>query len=89
MQNQESQLHMKRSFSVPVNVKNPSLRRLGSTGGVIRVVPVTPHEVEACRSFPNDITVGESGMYVHCGCFDFLLLLFLLPFCLIPYFALK
>ncbi|CAO2812856.1 unnamed protein product [Amaranthus hypochondriacus] len=59
--NQESQLHMKRSFSVPVNVKNPSLRRLGSTGGVIRVVPVTPHEVEACRSFPNDITVGESG----------------------------
>ena len=55
---------MKRSFSVPVNVKNPSLRRVGSTGGVVRVLPVTPYEVEAGRSFPNDVTVGESGMCI-------------------------
>ncbi|KAL2938857.1 putative E3 ubiquitin-protein ligase MARCH10 [Bienertia sinuspersici] len=59
--NQEAQLHMKRSFSVPVNVKNPNLKRVGSTGGVIRVVPVTPHQPEVDNSLPNDATVGESG----------------------------
>ncbi|XP_021724637.1 uncharacterized protein LOC110691961 [Chenopodium quinoa] len=59
--NQEAQLPMKRSFSVPVNVKNASLKRVGSTGGVIRVVPVTPHQVEVDTSLPNDAATGESG----------------------------
>uniref|UniRef100_A0A803LRQ8 RING-CH-type domain-containing protein n=1 Tax=Chenopodium quinoa TaxID=63459 RepID=A0A803LRQ8_CHEQI len=58
---QEAQLPMKRSFSVPVNVKNASLKRVGSTGGVIRVVPVTPHQVEVDTSLPNDAATGESG----------------------------
>lgn len=58
---QEAQIHMKRSISVPVNVKNASLRRVGSTGGVVRVVPVTPHQVEVDSSLPHDATVGESG----------------------------
>lgn len=53
---------MKRSFSVPVNVKNASLRRVGSTGGVIRVVPATPHQLEAGNSLPNDPAIGRNGM---------------------------
>lgn len=59
--NQDIQLHMKRSFSVPVNVKNPSLRRVGSTGGVFRVVPMTPHQVAVDSSLPDDATMRETG----------------------------
>ncbi|XP_056693398.1 uncharacterized protein [Spinacia oleracea] len=59
--NQEAELPMKRSFSVPVNVRNASLRRLGSTGGVIRVVPVTPHQVKVDSSLENDTAVVEIG----------------------------
>lgn len=55
---------MKRSFSVPVNVRNASLRRLGSTGGVIRVVPVTPHQVKVDSSLENDTAVVEIGMCI-------------------------
>lgn len=42
IQKQEVQHHMTRSFSVPVNVKNRSLRRTDSTGGLIRVLAATP-----------------------------------------------
>ncbi|KAK9691366.1 hypothetical protein RND81_09G192600 [Saponaria officinalis] len=57
--NQDALLPMKRSFSVPVKLKNPSLKRLGSTGGVIRVVPVTPH-VEEYISSENDAAVSDN-----------------------------
>ena len=55
---------MKRSFSVPVNVKNPSLRRVGSTGGVFRVVPMTPHQVAVDSSLLDDATIRETGMSI-------------------------
>ncbi|XP_068655960.1 uncharacterized protein [Aristolochia californica] len=38
----EVQRHIKRSLSVPVNIKNRSLRRMDSFGGLIRIIPVTP-----------------------------------------------
>ncbi|KAH9603801.1 hypothetical protein KSS87_000579 [Heliosperma pusillum] len=57
---QDTQLLMKRSFSVPVKLKNPSLKRLGSTGGVIRVVPVTQQTVEVDRSLTTDGTVSDN-----------------------------
>jgi hypothetical protein len=49
----EAQQHMTRSFSVPVNVKNRSLRRTDSTGGLIRVVPVTPRTPAAISASPD------------------------------------
>lgn len=52
---------MKSSFSVSVNVKNPSLRRVGSTGGGFRVVPMTPHQVGVDSSLLDDATMGETG----------------------------
>ncbi|KAL9229910.1 hypothetical protein vseg_005326 [Gypsophila vaccaria] len=57
--NQDELMPMKRSFSVPVKLKNPSLKRLGSTGCVIRVVPVTPH-VQVDISSENDATISEN-----------------------------
>ncbi|XP_074273470.1 uncharacterized protein LOC141597038 isoform X2 [Silene latifolia] len=57
---QDAQLLMKRSFSVPVKLKNPSLKRLGSTGGVIRVVPVTQQTLEVDNSLTTDGTVSDN-----------------------------
>ncbi|XP_068654284.1 uncharacterized protein [Aristolochia californica] len=36
------QRHIKRSLSVPVNIKNRSLGRMDSFGGLIRIIPATP-----------------------------------------------
>ncbi|OWM67004.1 hypothetical protein CDL15_Pgr000456 [Punica granatum] len=45
--------HITRSFSVPVNIKNRSLRRTDS-GGLIRVIPATPRPPAAEHQSPND-----------------------------------
>lgn len=52
--------HIKRSLSVPVNVKTRSLRRMDSMGGVIRVILATPRPTAVCDSSPNDNTVTET-----------------------------
>ncbi|XP_052178344.1 uncharacterized protein LOC127792062 [Diospyros lotus] len=41
--NPEIEHHMKRSFSVPVNIKTRSFRRMNSTGGLIRIISAKPH----------------------------------------------
>ncbi|GMP51916.1 hypothetical protein CsSME_00017955 [Camellia sinensis var. sinensis] len=50
----ESQHHMRRSFSVPVNIKARSLRRTDSTGGLIRVISVTPRPVTVVGASPSE-----------------------------------
>ena len=52
--------HMTRSYSVPVNVKSRSLRRVDS-GGVIRVISATPRPAAVDGALPNDAHPTESG----------------------------
>uniref|UniRef100_A0A5B7AVX0 RING-CH-type domain-containing protein n=1 Tax=Davidia involucrata TaxID=16924 RepID=A0A5B7AVX0_DAVIN len=49
----EGQQHITRSFSVPVNVKSRSLRRIDSTGGMIRVIAATPRPAVVDNASPN------------------------------------
>lgn len=50
----EIQHHMMRSSSVPVIVKTRSLRRMHSNGGLIRVVPATPHPATIDGASPKN-----------------------------------
>ncbi|KAA8524128.1 hypothetical protein F0562_010441 [Nyssa sinensis] len=64
----EGQQLMTRSFSVPVNVKTRSLRRIDSTGGMIRVVSVTPRPAVVDGASPNksvepEIVVHPDGAF--------------------------
>ncbi|CAK9176468.1 unnamed protein product [Ilex paraguariensis] len=49
----EVQRHMTRSFSVPVNVKIRSLRRMDSTGGLIRVITASPRPTVVDSALPD------------------------------------
>ncbi|KAK3227350.1 hypothetical protein Dsin_007212 [Dipteronia sinensis] len=55
------QQHMRRSFSVPVNIKVRSLRRTESGGGLIRVIAATPRPDAVERNSPNDDLATEIG----------------------------
>ncbi|WJZ99008.1 hypothetical protein VitviT2T_017489 [Vitis vinifera] len=55
----EVQHHMTRSLSVPVNVKARSLRRMDSTGGLIRVISATPRPVAVDGASQDDAPVTE------------------------------
>ncbi|KAI9153932.1 hypothetical protein LWI28_018672 [Acer negundo] len=55
------QQHMRRSFSVPVNIKVRSLRRTESGGGLICVIAATPHPDAVGRNSPNDDLATEIG----------------------------
>ncbi|XP_058100095.1 uncharacterized protein LOC131244598 isoform X2 [Magnolia sinica] len=62
----EVQHHITRSLSVPVNVKNRSLRRMDSLGGLMRVIPATPRPPMVDGTIPNDapttdIATEDSG----------------------------
>ena len=52
---------MTRSLSVPVNVKARSLRRMDSTGGLIRVISATPRLVAVDSASQDDAPVTEIG----------------------------
>ncbi|RVW82291.1 hypothetical protein CK203_041671 [Vitis vinifera] len=54
LQKVEVQHHMTRSLSVPVNVKARSLRRMDSTGGLIRVISATPRPVAVDGASQDD-----------------------------------
>ncbi|KAM7271723.1 hypothetical protein ACFE04_030937 [Oxalis oulophora] len=54
----ESKHHMTRSFSVPVNVKSASLRRMDSAGGLIRVIS-TPRPIPVEGDSPSDVSTAE------------------------------
>ncbi|KAJ8631368.1 hypothetical protein MRB53_024691 [Persea americana] len=56
----EVQRHIKRSLSVPLNVKTRSLRRTDSLGGLIRVI-TTPRPKAAEGSPPGDAPVTEES----------------------------
>ncbi|KAK9085859.1 hypothetical protein Sjap_026270 [Stephania japonica] len=57
----EVQKHMKRSFSVPVNVRIKSLRRTESTGALIRVISVTPRTVALDAAASKDAPVADNA----------------------------
>ena len=61
LQKVEVQHHMTRSLSVPVNVKARSLRRMDSTGGLIRVISATPRPVAVDGASQDDAPVTEIG----------------------------
>lgn len=52
---------MKRCSSVPVNVKNRSLKRTDSKGNVIRVIPAIPQPSVASSS-QDDSSITEIGI---------------------------
>lgn len=54
--------HMKRSLSVPVNVKTRSVRRMDSMGSVMRVIPASPRTAAIDIDSPNSASVAEIGM---------------------------
>ncbi|KAF5196704.1 RING/U-box superfamily protein, partial [Thalictrum thalictroides] len=58
----EDQKQIRRSLSVPVNVKTRSLRRMDSTRGLIRVISVTPRSVVLDCTTPNDAPVTENAL---------------------------
>ncbi|RVW85906.1 hypothetical protein CK203_035278 [Vitis vinifera] len=62
----EVQHHMTRSLSVPVNVKARSLRRMDSTGGLIRVISATPRPVAVDGASQDDAPVTEIGAPFIC-----------------------
>lgn len=51
---------MMRSSSAPVNLKTRSLRRMGSTGVLIRVMSATPRP-----AILDDATETEIGRHMH------------------------
>ncbi|KAG6744596.1 hypothetical protein POTOM_051232 [Populus tomentosa] len=51
--------HIRRSLSVPVNIKVRSLRRTDSGGGLFRVVSATPRPVAADGTSTNDASTTE------------------------------
>ncbi|KAJ6912416.1 hypothetical protein NC651_014968 [Populus alba x Populus x berolinensis] len=53
--------HIKRSLSVPVNIKTRSLRRTESGGGLFRVVLATPRPVAADSTSTNDASAIETA----------------------------
>ncbi|KAJ6316927.1 hypothetical protein OIU78_020086 [Salix suchowensis] len=55
----EVQHHIRRSLSVPVNIKARSLRRTDSGGGLFRVVSTTPRPVAADSVSTNDASTTE------------------------------
>eukprot|EP00258_Populus_trichocarpa_P012870 XP_002323191.3 uncharacterized protein LOC7455873 [Populus trichocarpa] len=55
----EVQHHIRRSLSVPVNIKVRSLRRTDSGGGLFRVVSATPRPVTADSTSTNDASTTE------------------------------
>ncbi|XP_057461435.1 uncharacterized protein LOC130751780 isoform X2 [Actinidia eriantha] len=55
----EIQHHMTRSFSVPINIKTRSLRRMDSTGRFIRVISATPRPTTVDGASPNKSTEKE------------------------------
>ncbi|KAK9093257.1 hypothetical protein Syun_028168 [Stephania yunnanensis] len=57
----EVQKHMKRSFSVPVNVRIKSLRRTESTGALIRVISVTPRTVAPDAAASKDAPGADNA----------------------------
>ncbi|KAL6983180.1 hypothetical protein U1Q18_016573 [Sarracenia purpurea var. burkii] len=61
----EIQHHMMRSFSVPVNVKTRSLRRMNSSGSLIRVILATPRSAIINSAPPVKSIEREIGMYIH------------------------
>lgn len=68
---------MRRSFSVPGNVKNPGIRRVNS--GLIRVIPVTPRPIpveDANSSQSDDIeeTPSSTILFLYLIIFSVVLL---------------
>lgn len=61
LQKPEVQHHIRRSLSVPVNVKSGSLRRVDSLGGLIRVI-ATPRPIAAGSAPPSDVPTSDIGM---------------------------
>ena len=61
IQKVEVRHHIKRSLSVPVNIKTRSLRRTESGGGLFRVVLATPRPVAADSTSTNDASAIETG----------------------------
>ncbi|XP_011008532.1 PREDICTED: uncharacterized protein LOC105115035 [Populus euphratica] len=51
--------HIRRSLSVPVNIKVRSLRQTDSVGGLFRVVSATPRPVAADSTSTNDASTTE------------------------------
>lgn len=60
LQTIEVKHHMTRSFSVPVNVKARSLRRMDS-GGMVRVISATPRPATVDGASQIDADVPEVG----------------------------
>jgi hypothetical protein len=63
IQKVEVQHHIRRSLSVPVNIKVRSLRRTDSGGGLFRVVSATPRPVTADSTSTNDASTTEIGKF--------------------------
>lgn len=63
IQKVEVQHHIRRSLSVPVNIKVRSLRRSDSGGGLFRVVSATPRAVAADSTLTNDASTTEIGKF--------------------------
>ncbi|KAF8408764.1 hypothetical protein HHK36_004833 [Tetracentron sinense] len=59
--NSEVQQHITRSLSVPVNVKNRSLRRIDSMGGLIRVISATPRPAVVDGISPNGAPTTDAA----------------------------
>lgn len=57
---------MIRSLSVPVNVKNRSLKRMES-GRMIRVIPATPRSTTVDGVTQKDTPEAEIGRLVDCN----------------------
>lgn len=66
-QKPEVQRHIKRSLSVPLNVKTRSLRRTDSLGGLIRVI-TTPRPKAAEGSPPGDAPGTDTGSLLPLNC---------------------
>lgn len=60
--------HITRSFSVPVNVKTQSLRRMDSSGGLIRVISINNRPTAAENASPDISPETEAGICLH-SCF--------------------
>lgn len=63
IQKVEVRHHIRRSLSVPVNIKVRSLRRTDSGGGLFRVVSATPRPVAADSTSTNDASTTEIGKF--------------------------
>lgn len=67
LQKPEVHHHIRRSLSVPVNVKTGSLRRMDSLGGLIRVIS-TPRPIAADGAPPSDVPTTDTGMLMFLNC---------------------